>query len=126
MQKLRTVIVDDEPLAREFLRLLLASFDDVEVVAECSNGKEAVATTLELRPQLLFLDIQMPGMNGFEVCETLKSDPLTANTAIIFITAHFDEAQEVKGFQLGAVDFIHKPINSIFIISISTNPTVIV
>ena len=72
MQKLRTVIVDDEPLAREFLRLLLSSSDNVEVVAECSNGKEAVAAALELRPDLLFLDIQMPGMNGFDVVKTLS------------------------------------------------------
>ncbi|MDA8885775.1 LytTR family DNA-binding domain-containing protein [Porticoccaceae bacterium] len=107
MQKLRTVIVDDEPLAREFLRLLLASFDDVEVVAECSNGKEAVATTLELRPQLLFLDIQMPGMNGFEVVKTLQSDIMPM---AIFVTAFNQYA--VDAFDLHAVDYVLKPLDA--------------
>ena len=106
MQKLRTVIVDDEPLARKFLRLLLASFDDVEVVAECSNGKEAVATTLELRPQLLFLDIQMPGMNGFEVVKTLQSDIMPM---AIFVTAFNQYA--VDAFDLHAVDYVLKPLD---------------
>ena len=106
MQKLRTVIVDDEPLAREFLRLLLASSDDVEVVAECSNGKEAVAASIwSCGPELLFLDIQMPGMNGFEVVKTLQSDIMPM---AIFVTAFNQYA--VDAFDLHAVDYVLKAL----------------
>ena len=64
MQKLRTIIVDDEPLALELLRSYLSSSSDIEIVAECRNGRDAVAAAIKHRPELLFLDIQMPGIIG--------------------------------------------------------------
>ena len=74
MQKLRTIIVDDEPLALKLLRTVLSEISDVEIVAECSNGKQAVEAATELEPELIFLDIQMPGMNGFDVIKSLQTD----------------------------------------------------
>ena len=106
----KILLVDDQPTTIKILHQLFNKEFDMYMA---TTGVQALDVCQKVKPDLVLLDIEMPGMNGFEVCETLKSDPLTANTAIIFITAHFDEAQEVKGFQLGAVDFIHKPINSI-------------
>ncbi len=106
MQKLKTMIVDDEPLALDFLRSLLMEFDEVEIVAECCNGREAVATALDVRPDLLFLDIQMPGMNGFDVVKTLQSDIMPM---VIFVTA-FDQ-YALDAFDLHAVDYILKPLD---------------
>jgi two-component system LytT family response regulator len=97
---LRTVIADDEPLARERLKLLLAPDRDVEVVAECRNGSEAV-TALKASPvDLLFLDIQMPGKDGFDVIEEigLPNMPMT-----VFVTAHNEYA--VDAFALHVLDY---------------------
>jgi two-component system, LytTR family, response regulator len=102
---LRTVIADDEPLARERLKLLLAPDRDVEVVAECRNGSEAV-TALKASPvDLLFLDIQMPGKDGFDVIEEigLPNMPMT-----VFVTAHNEYA--VDAFALHVLDYLVKPI----------------
>ena len=74
MQKLRTVIVDDEPLSLDLLRAVLSEISDIEIISECSNGKEAVEAAISLQPELLFLDIQMPGMNGFDVIRSLQTD----------------------------------------------------
>ena len=106
MQKLKTMIVDDEPLALDFLRSLLMEFDEVEIVAECCNGREAVATALDVRPDLLFLDIQMPGINGFDVVKTLQSDIMPM---VIFVTAFNQYA--VDAFDLHAVDYVLKPLD---------------
>lgn len=107
MQKLRTIIVDDEPLALDLLRSLLSECSDIEIVAECSNGKEAVEAAVELQPELLFLDIQMPGMNGFDVIKSLQTDIMPM---VIFVTA-FDQ-YAVDAFDLHAVDYVLKPIDS--------------
>ena len=107
MQKLRTIIVDDEPLALDLLRALLSEFPDIEIIAECSNGKEAIESAVELQPELLFLDIQMPGINGFDVIKSLQTDIMPM---VIFVTA-FDQ-YAVDAFDLHAVDYVLKPVDS--------------
>jgi two-component system LytT family response regulator len=99
---MRAVIVDDEPLARQIIREYLADFPDVKVVGECKNGRQAVRIINEEKPGLVFLDIRMPGMDGFEVLEHLKSIP-----RIIFSTAYNDFA--IKAFEVNAVDYLLKP-----------------
>lgn len=106
----KIVIVDDQPLNIKILHQL---FSDEYELFMATNGKQAIAICEKVQPDLVLLDIEMPGMSGFDVCQHLKADPETAGIGIIFVTGHFDEVQEVKGFQLGAVDFIHKPINPI-------------
>lgn len=107
MEKLKTIIVDDEPLALDLMRTLLAEFSDIEIVAECSNGKQAVQAAVELQPQLLFLDIQMPGMNGFDVIKSLQTDIMPM---VVFVTAYDQYA--VDAFDLHAVDYVLKPLDA--------------
>lgn len=107
MKKLKIIIVDDEPLALKLLSTVLCEISDVEIVAQCSNGKQAVDATLELQPDLIFLDIQMPGMNGFEVIKTLQTDVMPM---VVFVTAYDQYA--VDAFDLHAVDYILKPIEN--------------
>jgi two-component system, LytTR family, response regulator len=104
---LRAVIADDEPLARERLRLLLAPDPEVEVVAECRNGSEVIATLKTSNVDLLFLDIQMPGKDGFDVIEEigLPNMPVT-----VFVTAHNEYA--VEAFALHVLDYLVKPIET--------------
>ena len=85
MKKLKTIVVDDEPLAVEFLRDILADHADVDLIGCCSNGREAVIMANDLRPELIILDIQMPGVNGFEVVKALQSDVMPM---VIFVTAY--------------------------------------
>lgn len=106
MGKLRTIIVDDEPLARKLLRVLLMEFPDIEVVAECKNGREAVDATIKLSPDLLFLDIQMPGMTGFDVIKELQSDVMPM---VVFCTAF--ARYSLEAFDLHAVDYVLKPVS---------------
>ena len=103
---LRTIIVDDEPLARRLLRSMLEDVPEVELVAECSSGREALESTRELAPDLLILDIQMPGMTGFDVVKELQSD-LMPN--VVFCTAY--QRYAVDAFDLHAVDYLLKPID---------------
>ncbi|MDB2650099.1 LytTR family DNA-binding domain-containing protein [Porticoccaceae bacterium] len=107
MQKLRTIIVDDEPLALKLLRTVLSEITDVEIVAECSNGKQAVEAATKLQPELIFLDIQMPGMNGFDVIKSLQTDIMPM---VVFVTAYDQYA--VDAFDLHAVDYVLKPLDS--------------
>ena len=107
MQKLRTIIVDDEPLALKLLRTVLSEIADIEIVAECSNGKQAVEAVSELEPELIFLDIQMPGMNGFDVIKSLQTDIMPM---VVFVTAYDHYA--VDAFDLHAVDYVLKPLDS--------------
>ncbi|MEX1277388.1 MAG: LytTR family transcriptional regulator DNA-binding domain-containing protein [Bacteroidota bacterium] len=101
-ERLKAVIVDDEDLARAIVREYLGSFHDIEIVADCANGFEAVKAITELSPDLLFLDIQMPKLNGFEVLELVQHQP-----AVIFVTA-FDQ-YALKAFEVHAVDYLLKP-----------------
>jgi len=101
---LRVVIVDDEPLARERVRTFLTEETDVEIVAECGDGAEAVSQIEKLRPDVLFLDVQMPRLNGFEVLEAIDA---AAIPIVIFTTAHDDHA--IRAFEVSAVDYLLKP-----------------
>ena len=105
--RLRTVVVDDEPLARERIRTLLAAEGSVDVVAECGDGAAAVDAVTRVRPDLLFLDIQMPEMDGFEVLQALDPDRLPA---IVFVTAYDEYA--LRAFDVHAVDYVLKPIDA--------------
>ncbi|MEM7277181.1 MAG: response regulator transcription factor [Pseudomonadota bacterium] len=106
MTTLKAIIVDDEALARRGLELRLAAYDDIEVVANCSNGREAVRDIPALKPDLVFLDIQMPGMDGFEVLKALAGPDLPR---VVFVTA-FDHFA-IQAFDACAVDYLLKPIN---------------
>ena len=101
---LRVVIVDDEPLARSVVREYLKEHPGVEVVAECGNGFEAVKAVAELSPDLVFLDVQMPKLNGFEVLELLGRHP-----PVIFTTAYDQYA--LRAFEVHAVDYLLKPFS---------------
>jgi len=100
---LSAIIVDDEPLARERIRTLLEAEADVEIIAECASGPEALEAMEKTRPELLFLDVQMPEMDGFQVLRQL-APPLPL---VIFVTA-FDE-HAVKAFEAQALDYVLKP-----------------
>lgn len=105
--KIRTLIVDDEPLAREWVRNGLQDEADVEIVAECGDGFEAVKAVTELKPDLMVLDVQMPGLDGFGVLASLEPQDLPA---VIFVTA-FDR-YALKAFEAHAVDYLMKPFSS--------------
>src|SRR5215472_1090529 len=104
MSNLRVVLVDDEPLARSLLREYLHQHADVEIVAECGNGFEAVKAVVELKPDLVFLDIQMPRLDGFEVLELIGTE-----VNVIFVTAYDQYA--VRAFEIHAVDYLLKPVS---------------
>jgi len=104
-KKIRAVIVDDEELARQMLREFLAGHSEIDVVAECANGFDAVKAVTELKPDLLFLDIQMPKLDGFEVLELIGTD-----RAIVFVTAYDEYA--LRAFDIHAVDYLLKPFNA--------------
>jgi len=103
--KIRAVIVDDEDLARQILREYLRGEEDVEIVAECGNGFAAVKTVTEQKPDLLFLDVQMPKLDGFEVLELVDRE-----VAVVFVTA-FDQ-YAMKAFDAAAVDYLLKPFGA--------------
>lgn len=105
--RLRTVIVDDEPLARRLLRALLAEMPEIELIGECRNGREAIQITQELSPDLLILDIQMPGTSGFDVVKELQADIMPM---VIFCTAY--QRYALDAFDLHAVDYVLKPVDS--------------
>lgn len=105
-KKLSILIADDEPLARRLLASLLADMPAVELVAQCSNGREAIELTRELAPDLLILDIQMPGLTGFDVVKELQSDILPN---VIFCTAY--QRYAIDAFDLHAVDYLLKPVD---------------
>ncbi len=102
---IRAVIVDDEELARAFLRELLRAHPDVEIAAECANGFEAVKAVAETSPDLLFLDVQMPKLDGFEVLELIDPGPV-----VIFVTAYDQYA--MRAFDASAVDYLLKPFSA--------------
>jgi len=102
--KTRAIIADDEPLARERIRSLLSGEPDVEVVAECANGSQTLKATQEHCPDLLFLDVQMPKLNGFEVIEALEPEHVPV---VIFTTAHDEHA--IRAFEVNALDYLLKP-----------------
>ena len=108
--KINTLVVDDEPLARKGLSLRLAEFDNINLLGECKNGIEAVSLIPQLCPDLVFLDIQMPGLNGFQVINKLKELKQTV-PLIIFVTA-FD-SYAIKAFDIHALDYVLKPVDEV-------------
>jgi two-component system, LytTR family, response regulator len=104
--KIRTLIVDDEPLARDRVKRFLRDENDIMILGECGNGKEAIAAIKEQKPDLVFLDIQMPEKNGFEVVKALDLQPMPS---IIFVTAYDQYA--IQAFDVHALDYLLKPFN---------------
>ena len=102
-KKLRTLVVDDEELARQVMCELLRAHPEIEVIAECKNGLEAVKAVAEHKPDLLFLDVQMPKLTGFDVLELIG-----AEVPVIFVTAYDEYA--MKAFEVHAVDYLLKPV----------------
>lgn len=103
---LTAIIVDDEPLARELLAAILADFDDIEILAQCQNGVEAVDAVLNLSPDIMFLDIEMPGMTGLDVVRAIQSDIMPM---VIFTTAYAQYA--VEAFRVRALNYVLKPLD---------------
>ena len=103
MVNLKCIIVDDEKLARDLLVEYLNSYSNIEVIATCKNGTEAIQEIEDKKPDLLFLDVHMPGINGFEVLENLTHVP-----SVIFTTAY--DKYAVKAFEKNAIDYLLKPI----------------
>jgi two-component system, LytTR family, response regulator len=105
--RLRTVIADDEPLARERLRFLLSHDDEIQIVAECRNGREVLTALRDSTVDLLFLDIQMPGRGGFDVIDQVGAArmPIT-----VFVTAHNHYA--IQAFEVQALDYLTKPVEA--------------
>jgi two-component system LytT family response regulator len=99
----KVILIDDEPLARQLVKTFLKTFAQMEVVAECANGFEGFKAIQELQPDLIFLDVQMPRLNGMEMLELIENPP-----AVIFTTA-FDE-YAMKAFEMNAADYLLKPV----------------
>ena len=107
MGKIRTLIVDDEPLARRGIRAHLAGAADFEVVAECGDGREAVRLIRELEPDLVFLDVQMPELDGFGVLKEAAAGRLPS---VIFVTAY--DKYALRAFDVHALDYLLKPFDA--------------
>jgi two-component system LytT family response regulator len=103
---MRALIIDDERLARQELKSLLSQFHEVEVIGECENSQSAVQKIAELQPELIFLDIQMPGKNGFELLQELPRVP-----EVVFVTAYDEYA--LKAFEVNALDYLLKPVQPV-------------
>ena len=104
MSKIRTLVVDDEPMARERIRSLLSQESDVEVVGECSDGVQAVSAIQQLSPELVFLDVQMPAVDGFGVIQQVGPDRMPM---VVFVTAYDEYA--LQAFEVHALDYLLKP-----------------
>ena len=108
MKHIRTIIVDDEPAARERIARLLAQDPEIEVLTECRNGHEAIEAVMKHRPDLMFLDVQMPHVTGFQVMEQLHQQNGRERVPfVVFVTAHDQYA--LKAFDVNAVDYLLKP-----------------
>jgi len=103
---MRVMIIDDEPLARRGVRARLRKMPDVKIVGECGDGTSGLEAILKLEPDLIFLDVQMPGMDGFGVLRALPADHLPS---VIFLTAHEEHA--VRAFEVSALDYLLKPLD---------------
>ena len=106
MNKIRTLVVDDEPMARERVLSLLQQEDDVEVVGECADGTQALAAIQHQAPDLVFLDVQMPGVDGFGVIEAVGAEKMPS---VIFVTAYDEYA--LRAFEVHALDYLLKPFS---------------
>jgi two-component system LytT family response regulator len=108
MIKIRTLVVDDEPVARDRLVRLLEQQEDIDIVGQCANGLETVSAIGQLTPDLVFLDVQMPEMDGFEVVRALDTGSIPA---VVFVTAYDEYA--VRAFEVHALDYLLKPFSSV-------------
>src|ERR1700681_1448569 len=106
-KKIRTVVVDDEPLARTNISVMLKHDPEIEIVRECGSGMEALSEIRDTKPDLVFLDVQMPECDGFDVLELLGRD---LPTALIFVTAYDQYA--LRAFDAGALDYLLKPFDN--------------
>src|ERR1700736_2418534 len=107
LPRIRTIVVDDEPLARSNITTLLRGDPGIEVVCECGSGMEALADIRRIKPDLVFLDVQMPECDGFDVLELLGAD---LPPAVVFVTAYDEYA--VQAFEAGALDYLLKPLDN--------------
>lgn len=107
LKRIRTVIVDDEPLARTNLAILLRPHSEIEIVAECGSGQEALSVIRASKPDLAFLDVQMPECDGFDVIEMLGRDA----PCIVFVTAY--DKYALRAFEVGALDYLLKPFDDV-------------
>src|SRR5437764_8317464 len=105
---LRTVLVDDEQLARDELGFLLSQIGGIDIIAQAGDGLEAFATIKRLQPDVVFLDVQMPGLTGFEVARRMLDHGVSSH--IIFVTA-FDH-HAIEAFEVNAVDYLLKPVDA--------------
>ncbi len=101
---MKAIVIDDERLARKELRSLLQRFHEIDVVDECANAEEAIESIANHRPEVIFLDIQMPGRNGFDLLNELDAVP-----KVVFVTAYDEYA--IKAFEVSALDYLLKPVN---------------
>ena len=106
MQNISVVIVDDEPLAVEGLKLRLDTIDGVEVIAQGKDGDDAIRLCQDLQPDLLFIDLRLPGLNGLEVVQLIQADVMPL---VVFVSAYSEYA--LDAFELNAIDYILKPAN---------------
>ncbi len=106
--RIRSLIVDDEALSRRGLEIRLRSADDFELVGQCANGRDALAAIRALQPELVFLDIQMPGLSGFDVIAQLPTESLPM---VVFVTAYDHYA--VRAFEARAIDYLLKPVDEV-------------
>ena len=104
MKEFKTIVIDDERLAREELKNVLSDFPEIKIIGEAQNGDEGIERIIELKPDLIFLDISMPGMSGFEMLKRLEEIPY-----VIFVTAYDEYA--LKAFEVDALDYIMKPVD---------------
>ena len=108
-RRIRALVVDDEPLAREMIREMLEDDSEVEIVGECANGREAIDAIKTLQPDLVFLDVQMPELGGFEVLEWFRNLQEGALIPIIVLTASDRETDVQRAYSLGASSYFLKP-----------------
>lgn len=107
-EKIRTLVVDDEPLARRGLLVRLAQFEQINVIGECASGRDAVDVIIREQPDLVFLDIQMPGLNGFDVLRQVSQSDAPM-PVVVFVTAYDQYA--IRAFEVRALDYLLKPVD---------------
>lgn len=108
VQKPTILVVDDDELICQLMSTLLKGFGNIEIA---ESGEEALEKSAEIMPDLIILDVQMPGLDGYEVCKRLKADEKTSEIPVIFLTANSNNEDEERGLEIGAVDFIRKPMS---------------
>ena len=108
---IRVMIVDDHAVVRSGLGAFLMAFDDLELVGEAGSGEEALQQLDQARPDVILMDLVMPGMDGFAVCKEMRADPILSQVPIIFLTARSKDEDRITGFLAGGDDYLGKPFN---------------